>query len=345
MFGGVMSGEFKADSDEKVYLIPAIGVSVPITRSFPLWRFGLAAYGVTGLGVDYRETMIEQDAHYDFTSSGMGVFPLMAGEFTQLQIMKFSPSIAYQPNEKFSVGLGLHVDYSALDLRQGSSFNYGFGVQVGTLFKVSDSITLGATYISEQNVTHENVNDFDGDGVADDLDLASPQQFGVGIAFQPTGSLLIELDGKWINWSSADGYEDFDWDDQWIIAVGAQFDATDKLVLRCGWNYGKSVLNEHNGFVGASSTPPPPMTEIQGKFLPTWYYETFRIVGFPAVVEHHLTLGMGYDITDTMSLNLSYMHAFEKTVTESGVDIAGQMATLESTLSEDSLDFSFTWRF
>src|SRR5512140_418275 len=44
-----------ADSDKKVYAIPAIGLSVPITTTFPLWRFGLAAYGVSGLGVDYKD--------------------------------------------------------------------------------------------------------------------------------------------------------------------------------------------------------------------------------------------------------------------------------------------------
>ena len=41
---------FQANSAENIYPIPAIGISVPITKNMPLWRFGLAAYGVTGLG-------------------------------------------------------------------------------------------------------------------------------------------------------------------------------------------------------------------------------------------------------------------------------------------------------
>src|SRR5512146_1875588 len=48
-----------ADSARKVYAIPAIGLSVPITNN---WRFGLAAYGVSGLGVDYRGTSIDTTA-------------------------------------------------------------------------------------------------------------------------------------------------------------------------------------------------------------------------------------------------------------------------------------------
>jgi len=42
-----------ADSQRNIYAIPAIGVSVPIDPDTRRWRFGLAAYGVTGLGVDY----------------------------------------------------------------------------------------------------------------------------------------------------------------------------------------------------------------------------------------------------------------------------------------------------
>lgn len=38
------------DSKENVYMIPAIGISIPINpKGKDQWRFGLAAYGVTGL--------------------------------------------------------------------------------------------------------------------------------------------------------------------------------------------------------------------------------------------------------------------------------------------------------
>ena len=57
----------QADSDEKVYAIPAIGLSLPIGSGPSNWRFGLAAYGVTGLGVDYRGTRLDQPGFYDFS--------------------------------------------------------------------------------------------------------------------------------------------------------------------------------------------------------------------------------------------------------------------------------------
>jgi long-chain fatty acid transport protein len=86
------NGEVTAESDEKVYAIPAIGFSIPMGDGSD-WRFGLSAYGVTGLGVDYRGTAIDNPKGFDFSGKGQGPFaPLVAGEFTSLQIMKFAPA-------------------------------------------------------------------------------------------------------------------------------------------------------------------------------------------------------------------------------------------------------------
>lgn len=334
---------YKADSDEKVYAIPAIGLSVPITNAFPLWRFGIAAYGVSGLGVDYRNTDMDQPFYYDFGS--MGKYPLSAGGYTQLMIMKFAPSIAYQPNEKFSLGLAAHIDYAALDLRSGSSANYGLGAQLGAMYKLSDQVSLGATYISPQRVDHKDVYDFNGDGKADELTLESPQQFGVGVAFMPLQEkLLVEADAKWINWANAEGYDNFDWDNQLAFALGAQFKPNKNLALRVGYNYAKNPVKEHNNFAGVTSAGMN-TTNVQGKSLPVYYYETFRIVGFPAIVKQHATFGIGYEFSNRFALHAGYTHAFEETIKETGTDITGQPVTVESSLSEDSVEFGLTFRF
>ena len=46
-----IAGTVQSDSVDNVYAIPAIGFTVPIGSDSSKWRFGLAAYGVTGLGV------------------------------------------------------------------------------------------------------------------------------------------------------------------------------------------------------------------------------------------------------------------------------------------------------
>lgn len=331
------SGVIQADSDNKVYAIPAIGISVPMGKNFSKWRFGLAAYGVTGLGVDYRGTPVDNSTFY-------GGAPMISGEYTSLQIMKFAPSIAFQPYPNMSFGLALHIDYGTLDLRRGASIGYGFGIQPGMIYKISDDISLGLTYISAQKVDHERVNDFNQDGVLDDLELESPQQAGIGLSWNLRDvNAVVEADLKWINWADAEGYKEFDWNNQWVLGIGAQFKPTEKLVLRIGYNYGKNPVKEHNGFNGTFA--PANVTNVQGKFINNYYYETFRIIGFPAVVEHHITLGVGYNVSPSFNVNLGYVHAFKETVRESGLDPTGAPVTLESTLKEDSLDFGLTWRF
>ena len=326
-----------ADSEDKVYPIPAIGLSVPITDRPPFWRFGLSAYGVSGLGVDYKGTAVDQPAFYNF--GPMGSFPLVSGAYSELAIMKFAPAVAFQPFEKFSFGMAFHVDYAILDLRQGSSSGYGMGVQLGMIYKALDGVSLGLSYTSPQNVNHDDVADFDGDGSLDRLKLESPHQIAFGAAYRVNNKLLLEADVKWLNWSEANGYEDFDWEDQWVLGFGAQYKPIPKLTLRAGYCYGKNPLNTHDGFNGQVPV------SVQGKTMPTYYYETFRIVGFPAIVEHHLTFGLGYDFTSRFSMHAGFVHAFEKSVDESGTDITGQPVALKSTLSENSVDFGFTWRF
>lgn len=140
----------KADGKDNVYAIPALGLSVPLTTTPPFWRFGLSAYGVTGLGVDYKGSAIDTAT----INTPKGDFPLVAGAYTQLQIMKFSPAIAFQPCDRASFGLGLHVNYGILDLREGSAQNYGIGAQVGFIYKVTDSFSVGLTYQSQIGRAH-----------------------------------------------------------------------------------------------------------------------------------------------------------------------------------------------
>ena len=338
--GGITPGTFSADAEDNVYPIPAIGFSAPLGKEGTKWRFGLAAYGVSGLGVDYRNTAIDQPNFYPAPPLPQAA-PLATGVYTQLQIMKFAPALAYQITPNLSFGVGLPIDYGVLDLQDGGSSGFALGVLPGIIYKPIENLSIGLTYTSPQKITYKHVTDFDQDGTYDDLDLESPQQIGFGIAYDFfDAGLVIEADVKWINWADADGYEDFDWDNQTVFAIGAQYKITDKIALRAGYNYATHPVNEHNNFNG--QTP----ATVQGKTLPSaYYYETFRIIGFPAIVDQHVTLGLGYKVSDTFSFNLGFMHAFQNSITETGTDLLGQPVELESTLSENSIDFGLTWRF
>ena len=254
--------------------------------------------------------------------------------------MKFAPTLAYQITPMISAGASFQINYSTLDLGDGTVAAYSYGVKLGGIYKPIDQLSLGLTYTSPQKATYNHVYDFSGNGRRQNLTLEQPQEVGLGVAYEfLKPRVLLETNVKWINWSDADGFGDFDWDDQWVFAVGGQWEAIDHLFFRLGYNYGKSPLKENNNWTAADTV------DVQGKTLPQYYFETFRVVGFPAIVEHHMTAGIGYELGESLIINLSYMHAFENTHTEKGQDLFGNDAKIESKLYEDSLSFAFTWRF
>jgi len=325
---------YKANSRDNNYAIPAIGFSVPVGGAESRLRFGLSAYGVSGLGVDYRDTELDQ------ANPNFGGNPVAAGTYTNLQLMKFAPTLAYQISPMISAGASFQINYSTLDLGDGTVAAYSYGVKLGGIYKPIDQLSLGLTYTSPQKATYNHVFDFSGNGRRQNLTLEQPQEVGLGAAYEfIKARVLLETNLKWINWSDADGFGDFEWDDQWVWAIGGQWEAIDHLFLRVGYNYGKSPLKENNNWTNTD------FVDVQGKSLPAYYYETFRVVGFPAIVEHHMTAGIGYELGESLIVNLSYMHAFENTHTEEGQGLDGQPAKIESKLYEDSLSFAFTWRF
>ncbi len=94
--------DVKGTSNDAVHPIPAIGFTMPLVNTFPKWSIGIAAAGISGLGIDYRETEIDQPEFYNFGPSGK--FPLMKGKYAQLQTTRFAPSISLQPTERVSLG-------------------------------------------------------------------------------------------------------------------------------------------------------------------------------------------------------------------------------------------------
>jgi long-chain fatty acid transport protein len=301
-------------SDAKYYAIPSIGIIYPLNKKL---FFGISAYGISGMGVDYRNTNID-------CGSGEGCY-------TNFQFMEVAPSIAYKFNSQLSIGLGLDLTYGGLDLGNGLSSDYGIGAQLGLAWKVNEIVNLGLAIKSPVKMTYSRVMDFNNDGTLDDMDLEQPLQIGAGIGLKPLEKLQIGMDIQWVNWSDAKGYKDFDWNDQWIFKIGGQYNITKKLVIRAGYNYGKSPIDGHTLTI----------TNQQALGIMECS-ECMRIIGFPAIVEHHISVGAGYQITDKLHIDVSYMHAFENSV-ESTSTTTGDY--WKSKLSEDSISLGLTWEF
>lgn len=320
-------GQLSGGSDDPVSLIPFLSYSQPLTAH---WNVGIGAYGVSGMGVDYRGKGWDLDGD-----------PLNGYEgdiFSKYASMKLAPSAAYKVSDSLSLGLALHGNYSTLDFAQGQSEAFSAGLAVGATYRIG-TVQLGLSYTTPQKSTFEKVYNFDaftGDRSPDDLSLEQPAAYVGGIAWQPNDRFLTEVNAKFLPWSDAEGYDAFDWKDQWVFAIGAQYKATEKLALRAGFNYSENPVREHHGW------DPTGVTVVQGKQVPTFGYELLRNVGFPAIVESHLTLGFGYQLTPALALNVAYAHAFNK---EFESVSAGDAIRLGSSLSEDSIGIGLTWSF
>ncbi|GAB4028808.1 MAG: outer membrane protein transport protein [Elusimicrobiota bacterium] len=304
-------GVWKHKSQDAAYAVPAIGLSHKIDENYV---FGIGAYGVSGMGVDYRN----KDA--------------AANMNTKVSVMKFVPALAYKKGP-FSYGAGLDIDYQAADFGAGLSHNYALGLRLGANYEY-EKWNFGLIYVTPQNVKHERVYDFDSDSTFDNLKLENPAQYGFGVSHKCTNKLTSSIEVKYFDWANADGYKDFDWESQWVYALGLNYKASDKFTLRAGYNYGKNPVKKHDNFNMMGNTV------VQGKTMNNLNYEYFRIIGFPAIVENHVTFGFGYKMSERVALNMGYKHAFEKTIKENFA--AG---SIKSSLSEDAVDFGLTFKF
>ena len=83
----------------------------------------------------------------------------------------------------------------------------------------------------------------------------------------------------------------FGWNDVTVVKAGASYGATDRLTVRGGYNYSTQAVPKDQTF--------------------------FNILA-PAVVQHHLTLGLTFAVTPHVELSAVYVHAFRQVVDGAG---------------------------
>ncbi|MDW8293744.1 MAG: outer membrane protein transport protein [Aquificaceae bacterium] len=322
-----------AKSDADLFVVPEVGIVNQINNNI---TFGVGAFGVSGMGVDYRN----KD-------------PRLANMHTTLQFMRIIPALSYRVNEALSLAGAIHLAYGSLDMGAnlcspppnvtcwnaggGQSQTYGLGFQLGVAYNMGDFAYLGATYQSPVAMTYKRVFDSNRDGVFENLKLTQPQELAFGGGIKPTNNLKVGLDLRWINWKNARGYKQFQWKDQWVIALGGEYKPTDKLALRAGYNFGRSpIKGGPKNPMNANSVP-----NFSAPFS-DFYIAWFNLIGFPAITEHHLTLGLGYEFTKNFSVDIAYKHAFNKKVR--ATDPSGAML-IEAQNAQNAISLGLNWKF
>lgn len=305
---------------DSVFFMPAMAITYQLNDKMTL-GFTMAAAG--GGGTKFEKNFFEAARVGDLTGNAPETNAKNLG--VDLAFMEMAPTIAYKINKTHSVGVSLLIgvarfEAQGIDLfapftpsntannlsEQGKDWSFGAGMRVGWTGNFGD-ITLGAQYTSKiwmQNFDHYS------ELFAEAGSFDIPSRLGLGISMQATPKLLVAFDitktfyervnsvsnlGPNIPPGNAlPGPENelglsqglgFGWEDQIVYKIGAAFTLSEKIILRGGWNYGKSPINEDREII-------------------------FNLLA-PATTEHHVTMGGTYLLNPTMEINVSYIHAFK----------------------------------
>ncbi|KUJ72713.1 OmpP1/FadL family transporter [Thiomicrospira sp. WB1] len=304
-------------SEADTNIIPEVSLS---TRLNDNWTFGLGIFGSAGMGTDYRDNGGEMD--------GTGLF----NGYSNLQLMKFAPSLAYN-NENWGIGFAPVIQYGALDINyhsrnnngtpmdptddqvsnfgNGMSSDLGYGFNIGGHFDITPEFTVALAYQSAIDMEYDDqiTGAACGFGVGPtgcnarpqtntitSDNLEQPAEIKIGAAYT-MGNMMFTADAKQIKWSDANGYKDFNWDDQNVFGAGFKYTANNYW-LGVGYNYAEDpidVMSDNN-----------PMTAYQNQAV-----NLFNNHFFPAVVEQHFTFGGGYNITKNLALDAAIVYAAE----------------------------------
>ncbi|WP_029935615.1 OmpP1/FadL family transporter [Thiomicrospira pelophila] len=325
------TGPVSQTSDADTNIIPEVSMATRINENLV---FGLGIYGSAGMGVDYRDNGGATD--------GMGLF----NGYSNLQIMKFAPTLAYN-TEQYGIGFAPVIQYGSLDINlkqydtngtplnpaddvthnvgNGMSTDLGYGFNLGGYFDISPELTIGLAYQSAIAMKYKDQITTAADGFnlpagtfSDDLE--QPAELKIGVAYN-MGNMMYTADFKQIAWGQAKGYKDFNWDDQNVFALGAKYSGNGYWA-GVGINHAEDPIKEVDDATASA--------QANGLAQAT---NIFNNHFFPGIVETHFTIGGGYELTNRMTLEGAVVYASEVSKTVN-TGYLSQQATADATTHE-----------
>jgi long-chain fatty acid transport protein len=301
--------------------VPAFYIAMPINKKAV---FGFAVTSPFGLTTKYDSNWAGRDSALT----------------SKMATVNLNPSIAYSINDKLSVAVGLQAQYMDLKLTNTltsspttvyrvNSSSWGYGFNLGTKYKFSDKITAGIGYRSSIKQKLEGKADYGTLASNFRSELNTPEIVTAGISYKLNEKLELLYDTSWSRWSrvksfviTADnsllsGATTFNWRDTFKYSFGANYQHTERLVLRAGVAYETDATTNTN-----------------------------REPRIPGGARTWLSTGFGYKICDNSQIDFAYAHLFYKdTKTNLPTRAAGGIHALSSN-NETAIDaVSMSWKY
>ncbi len=186
--------------------------------------------------------------------------------------------------------------------------DYGYGWNLGFLFEQTEGTRYGLSYRSEIDYDLEGDADFSSPNAYTDIlaglaglvdgpaaaEITVPQNASASIFHELTDEWAIMADATWTGWScveelriqfesgASDNVTTLDWNDAWRMAMGFNYDPSEKWLFRFGGAYDQSPIPN----------------------------AALRTVRVPGNDRWWLTLGTTYTINDAFALSGGYAHIF-----------------------------------
>ena len=254
-----VSGNDGGNPFSQPLLVPSVYATAQVTDR--LW-VGLGVNSPFGVVVDYED----------------GFFGRYDSQTSDLFTLNVQPSIAYKLSDNFSIGGGLDIQYIDVTLDnavpnlnpadpdgalsiQGDDISFGWNVGATLTF---DPVRIGAHYRSR--IKHTLDGEFDLSGLTGPLagnnvttsataPLTTPDIATVSVLFGTDTPYRFYGTWRWYNWSNFNEIRvepeglppqvsEQRYKDSWSMALGAEYDLSDRLTLRAGTMFDQSPITD-----------------------------------------------------------------------------------------------------
>ncbi len=318
------------------------------------WAWGLGFVAQGGMGADFRDLntfFFTQDEIFSEVRYGT-LIPTVA--YAVNEDMSFGAALnigwgdvafKFFPNTSFFNAQMPEMSFFGMDMEDPAG-GLQTSLRLGWWWRPATDWTVGVVYQTQTEsefdgatliMNFEN-HPFLGQRVSYDAEVDGftfAAQTGIGFSYRATDKMILAFDLKRIFWDSAiDTIEVnisdpsvqgappamtipfvFNWEDQWVIALGFDYRASDRLTLRGGYHYAENPVPD----------------------------DTLNPL-FPATVEQSFTAGVGYLVGNkTLNFGLEYVPEVENTNNNSNpfVNPFGPGSTVRH--EQVTVSFGVTW--
>ncbi len=221
-----------------------------------------------------------------------------------LKSFYYTPTIAYKVNDQLSVGVGMNYVTGDVTIKRMVSpgdaqvaldlSGTGTGFNAGALYKLSEELSIGASYRTSVKIDAEGTAKFtptsalfpEGDAAAS---LELPATAFVGVAYKAMPNLEFEADYQYVGWSS---YKELKIDfkkNNSSSTSPKNYENT--FILRFGGEYTMDALQIRLGYLFDNN---PVLDKYTEPLLPDADRNGFNV-------------GLGYKINENLSVDVSYL--------------------------------------